>query len=77
MKSVRLGSATGWSRDRFEPAEDLLREGKLDYLCFDSMSEVTMSAAQVARMESTDVPPYDPYLEPRLEPLLAGCKALS
>ena len=75
MKSVRLGSATGWSRDRFEPAEDLLREGKLDYLCFDSMSEVTMSAAQVARMESADVPPYDPYLEPRLEPLLAGCKA--
>ena len=75
MKTVRLGSATGWSRDRFEPAADLVRRGRLDYLCFDSMSEVTMSAAQVARLENDRVPPYDPYLEARLEPILADCKS--
>jgi len=75
MKRVRLGSATGWSRDRFEPALDLVQRGKLDYLCFDSMSEVTMSAAEVARMENPSIPPYDPYLEARLEPLLGPCKS--
>ena len=52
MKKIRLGSATGWARDRFEPALDLVLRGNLDYLCFDSMSEVTMSAVQVQRMES-------------------------
>jgi hypothetical protein len=75
MKKVRLGAATGWARDRFEPAADLVRRGKLDYLCFDSMSEVTMSAAQVARMENAALPAYDPYLEARLEPILEECKA--
>ncbi|AWB34931.1 acyclic terpene utilization AtuA family protein [Orrella marina] len=73
-KMVRLGCATGWSRDRFEPAADLIERGNLDYLCFDSMSEVTMSAAQVARMEHSDTAPYDPYLEMRLTPILKSAK---
>jgi hypothetical protein len=73
-RRVRLGSATAWSRDRFEPAEELVARGELDYLCFDTMSEVTMSAAQVARMENPGVPPYDPYLVERLEPILRDCK---
>lgn len=74
-KVIRLGCATGWARDRFEPAADLVARGQLDYLCFDSMSEVTMSAAQVAMLEQSDVPPYDPYLELRLAPILKDCKA--
>lgn len=73
-RTVRLGAATGWARDRFEPALELAQRGGIDYLCFDSMSEVTMSAAQVARMDGGTVPPYDPYLEARLEPLLRTCK---
>ncbi|MFW7341147.1 acyclic terpene utilization AtuA family protein [Pollutimonas sp. H1-120] len=73
-KKVRLGCATGWARDRFEPASDLVRDGNINYLCFDSMSEVTMSAAQVAMMDGVDVPPYDPYLVSRLEPILRECK---
>jgi len=73
-KTVRLGSASAWSRDRFEPAEELVARGKVDYLCFDSMSEITMSAAQVSRMEDKSVPPYDPYLVARMEPLLRDCK---
>lgn len=75
MKKVRLGAATGWARDRFEPASDLVRRGNLDYLCFDSMSEVTMSAAQVARMENPALPAYDPYLDARMEPILKECKS--
>jgi hypothetical protein len=74
MKRIRLGSATGWSRDRFEPASALVRDGNIDYLCFDSMSEVTMSAAQVARMENGDTVPYDPYLDDRMRPIIKACK---
>ena len=73
-KPIRIGCATGWARDRFEPAAQLVDEGHLDYLCFDSMSEVTMSAVQVAMLEQENVPPYDPYLEPRLAPILKACK---
>lgn len=68
--AVRLGSATGWSRDRFEPALALIERGELNYLGFDSMSEITMSAAQAARTGNTNLPGYDPYLEARLAPIL-------
>ncbi len=73
--SVRLGSATGWSRDRFEPALALIERGDLDYLGFDSMSEITMSAAQVARGADPSLPGYDPSLEARLAPLLRPAMA--
>lgn len=73
LRKVRLGCATAWARDRFEPALDLVRRGKIDYLCFESMSEVTMSAHQVARSANPALPPFDPYLRPRLEPLLREC----
>jgi hypothetical protein len=74
-RSIRIGSATAWSRDRFEPAQDLVDRGRLDYVCFESMSEVTMSAAQVARLDSDSAIAYDPYLVERLAPILAACKA--
>ncbi|RKK02157.1 acyclic terpene utilization AtuA family protein [Pseudoroseomonas wenyumeiae] len=74
-KSIRLGSATAWSRDRFEPAADLLDRGDLDYLCFETMSEVTMSAAQASRLENDATPLYDPYLVARMEPILRQAKA--
>ncbi|CAN5431056.1 DUF1446 domain-containing protein [soil metagenome] len=73
-KSIRIGSATAWSRDRFEPAADLVDRGDIDYLCFETMSEVTMSMAQVARMENASMPLYDPYLVERLKPILAKCR---
>jgi hypothetical protein len=73
-KKVRLAAGAGWARDRFEPALDLVERGEIDYLCFDSMSEVTMSAAQTARMDHPDTRPFDPYLEERLAPILKECK---
>lgn len=72
--SVRIASGAGWARDRFEPALDLAERGRIDYLCFDSMSEVTMSAAQVARMDRPDNPPYDPFLVERLRLVLPACR---
>ena len=74
MKTVRLGCGAAWARDRFEHAANLVEHGGLDYLCFDSMSEVTMSAAQVAMMENESTVPYDPYLVDRLRPILKDCK---
>ncbi|MVW80736.1 acyclic terpene utilization AtuA family protein [Bordetella sp. 02P26C-1] len=74
MKRIRLGCGAAWARDRFDHAPDLVARGEIDYLCFDSMSEVTMSAAQVARMERPDAVPYDPYLVERMRPILADCK---
>lgn len=73
-RSVRLGSATAWSRDRFEPARALLDGGDLDYLCFETMSEVTMSAAQASRLEGGASPLYDPYLVARMGPILRQAK---
>jgi hypothetical protein len=73
-KKIRIGAATAWSRDRFEPAEDLIARGNIQYLGFDAMSEVTMSALQMARMENDKLPPFDPNLESRMEPLLKLCK---
>jgi hypothetical protein len=72
--TIRLAAATAWSRDRFEPALSLVRDEAIDYLCFESMSEVTMSAAQVALNDGHATPPYDPYLLDRLRPVLAECK---
>jgi hypothetical protein len=73
MVSVRLGAATGWSRDRFGPAEELTSRGDLNYLCFEAMSELTMSEAQVKKISTPDEPGYDPYLEARLSPIIAEC----
>ncbi|MGW4048461.1 acyclic terpene utilization AtuA family protein [Streptomyces sp. NPDC004721] len=44
-------------------------------LCFDSMSEVIMSMAQVSLAENPGTPAYDPYLVTRMRPLLAKSKA--
>jgi hypothetical protein len=73
-KCIRLGSATAWSRDRFDCAAELIKEKSLDYLCFEAMSEVTMSAARVAGLERSDAPLYDPYLVERIEPILRECR---
>lgn len=73
MTSVRLGAATAWSRDRFGPAEELASRGDLDYLCFEAMSELTMSEAQVKKTGAPDGSGYDPYLEARLSPVIAEC----
>lgn len=73
MKRVRLGSGSSWSRDRLQPAGDLVSRGNLDYLCFDAMSEVTMSITQSAMLNDASVLPYDPYLPLRIRPILAEC----
>ena len=74
MHTVRIGAATGWSRDRFGQAEDLVKNGELQYICFETMSEITQSEAQVRKIENPNIPGYDPYLEDRLRPVIRPCK---
>lgn len=73
MKRVRLGSGSSWSRDRLQPAGDLVLRGDIDYLCFDAMSEVTMSITQAAMLNDPNILPYDPYLPLRIRPILKDC----
>lgn len=73
-RGVVIGCATGWARDRFEPAGILVDRGDLDYLAFETMSEVTMSATQVARRRDPSIDGFDPYLLERLVPIMEACR---
>lgn len=46
-QSIRIGTGSGWWGDRISPAAELAKHGQLDYLCFETMAEATISAAQV------------------------------
>ena len=46
-KLLRIGSGAAWWGDRVEPAQLNAERGDLDYLCFETMAEATVSAAQV------------------------------
>ncbi|MGB3811352.1 MAG: acyclic terpene utilization AtuA family protein [Parvibaculum sp.] len=45
-RTIRLGSGSGFWGDALDPAEELLEKGKLDYLCFDFLAELTMALLQ-------------------------------
>ncbi|MDQ6619211.1 MAG: DUF1446 domain-containing protein [Pseudomonadota bacterium] len=47
--SVRVGCGSGFWGDAFDPAEELLRRGELDYLAFDFLAELTMALLQRQR----------------------------
>ena len=70
---IRIGGGSAWSGDRFGPAAVLVERGELDYLFFDSMSEATMSGAQIKLAGDPSLPGYDPLLEARFRPILAEC----
>ena len=73
MKTVRIGAGSAWWGDRLEPAQWNAERGDLDYLCFETMAEATMSAAQVRRRRDPDFAGYDTYLDDRLERVLPAC----
>ncbi|HWT51407.1 MAG TPA: acyclic terpene utilization AtuA family protein, partial [Caulobacter sp.] len=43
---VRIGAGAGFAGDRIEPAVELVREGRLDYLVFECLAERTIALAQ-------------------------------
>ena len=73
--SLRIGSGSGWWGDRISPAELSAREGRLDYLCFETMAEATISTAQVRSRADAGFAGYDTYLEDRMAAVLPHCLA--
>jgi len=71
--SVRIGAGAGWWGDRISPAVLSAEQGDLDYLCFETMAEATVSAAQVRKRRDPDFPGYDTYLDERMRAVLPAC----
>lgn len=49
---VRLGAGSGFWGDAIDPAMELLEKGKLDYLCFDFLAELTMALLQRQKLKN-------------------------
>ena len=73
MASIRIGTGSAWWGDRISPAKLNAEEGNLDYLCFETMAEATVSAAQVRKRRDPGFPGYDTYLDDRMQAVLPGC----
>lgn len=73
--TLRIGAGSGWWGDRISPAEASARDGRLDYLCFETMAEATVAAAQVRRRRDPSFEGYDTYLEDRYRAVLPHCLA--
>jgi hypothetical protein len=74
MKStLRIGAGSAWWGDRIEPARLNAERGDLDYLCFETMAEATVSAAQVRARRDPSFPGYDTYLDDRMQAVLPAC----
>ena len=54
-KSVRLGAGSGFWGDAMDPAMELLEKGKLDYLCFDFLAELTMALLQRQKAKNPEL----------------------
>ena len=72
-KTIRIGSGSAWWGDRVEPAIINAERGNLDYLCFETMAEATVSAAQVRSRRDPSFPGYDTYLDDRMRAVLPIC----
>lgn len=72
-KSIRIGAGSAWWGDRIEPAALNAEQGRLDYLCFETMAEATISAAQVRARRDPSFPGYDTYLDERMRAVLPAC----
>ena len=55
-KTIRIGAGSAWWGDRVEPAGLNAERGELDYLCFETMAEATISAAQVRARRDPSFP---------------------
>lgn len=53
-KVVRMGAGSGFWGDAMDPALELLREGNLDYLCFDFLAELTMALLQRQKLKNPE-----------------------
>lgn len=74
---IRLATGSAWWGDRISPAADVAEHGNLDFLCFETMAESTVSAAQVKKRRDPAFPGYDTWLDDRMHAVLPHCIANS
>ncbi|MES1925949.1 acyclic terpene utilization AtuA family protein [Salinisphaera sp. T31B1] len=70
---LKIGTGSGWWGDRISPAVELAEKGDLDYLCFETMAEATVSTAQVRKRRDPDFGGFDTYLDDRMAAVLPHC----
>lgn len=69
MRKIRVGGGAGYGGDRIEPAADLIRYGKLDYIIFECLAERTIALAQQQKMKDSRKG-YNELLEYRMSKIL-------
>ncbi len=72
-KTVRIACGAAWSRDRLDHVDNVVYNGNIQYICFDAMSEITMSATVAGNVGKANPVMYDPYLEIRFRDMLKKC----
>jgi Acyclic terpene utilisation family protein AtuA len=71
---MRIGCGAGFSSDRLQPAIDLARRGKLDWLIFETIGERTMAFGHRDRRLDPRRG-YNPQLAQRMRGVLEPCRA--
>ncbi|HZH27748.1 MAG TPA: acyclic terpene utilization AtuA family protein [Azospirillaceae bacterium] len=66
---IRIGSGAGYAGDRWEPAQELVEKGGLDYLVFECLAERTIALGQLERLRDP-ARGYNPFLEERFRAVL-------
>lgn len=74
MKTIRIGGGAGYAGDRIEPALDLIRCGRLDYIMFECLAERTIALAQKDKLRD-ETKGYNPLLDYRMEKVIPLLKA--
>ena len=66
---LKIGVGAGFSGDRLEPAEILLKNVDLDYIIFECLAERTIALAQQSKFNNKNIG-YDPLLKKRIRRIL-------
>ncbi len=73
MKKVRIGSGAGYAGDRIEPAVEIMKKGKLDYIIFECLAERTIAIGQQQKLKDPSKG-YNELLEYRMKYVVPLCK---
>ncbi|GAI89904.1 unnamed protein product, partial [marine sediment metagenome] len=69
---IRLGGGSACPGERIEPAVELIEKGNIDYIGFDSLSEIEFISFEKHKM-SHPTEGYDVFAERRLRAILPTC----
>ncbi|MGG1575997.1 acyclic terpene utilization AtuA family protein [Fictibacillus sp. NRS-1165] len=72
MRTIRIGAGAGYAGDRIEPAVELMKNGRLDYIIFECLAERTIALAQQEKLKDTEKG-FNPLLEYRMDKILPLC----